>query len=1327
MSHDRHNPAGREPDQDEAVLTTHYAPPPASTVFGPVRHFGDYELLEEIARGGMGVVYKARQKGLNRVVALKMILAGQLASSADVQRFRTEAENAANLDHPNIVPIYEVGQHDGQHYFSMKLFEGGSLAQCIDRFQADSDGAARLLAAAARAVHYAHQRGILHRDLKPANILLEIRAAGDVPHVTDFGLAKRVEGESGLSQSGAIVGTPSYMAPEQAAGKKALSTAADVHSLGAILYELLTGRPPFRAETAVDTLLQVLQREPDSPRRLNPRVPRDLETICLKCLDKEPSRRYGSAEALADDLERWLEGAPIKARPSSPWERGRKWARRRPAAAALLMVAVLAPAVLLGAGYLHNRQLEDALQQARRAQTDMEKARDEADRKRDDAQKAEAAEKQARSEIEIQKKKLEKALEDTQREAEARRRALYLAQFNGARRAYDENQVHLVLEMLDRWQPAGKKDKDLRGFEWHYLRRLCRTELRTVLNENMPVQAVAFSPKSGLLAAAVGRPQEGLLRSPPGLVKVCDALTGKVGVTFKQHRASVLAVVFSRDGTRVASADQGGHIFVWQPETGKVVASRQIPGEQVRGQPLRAGVRGLAFAPDGTRLALALEKPGVRIWDMTADKEVLSLKGHTGAVRGVAFSPDGKSIVSAGADGAVRLWDALSGKERHTLRGHTEAIEPAEVRPNDPARPKARGGRQAGRRPVAVEAVAFSPDGKHIASAGDDQTVKVWDAQTGQEVCACRGHGADVLSVAFTPDGQYVVSGGADGTVRMWRATTGKEVRILKGHGEWVRGVAVSGDGRLLTSASGDGSVKVWDAGFDPVCQTIQANDAPLLSVAFSPDGQRVAAVGTGGCLKVFHPATGQEVLSSLESIKFAGTPGNFPVVGVSFSRDSKKLATGYDTGAVRIRDAASGVVELEFQANQGTVWDVAFSPDGKKIATAGGLGIGSPGKAEVWDAATGRHLYTPTGHDPQYQISGVAWSPDGKRLATACHDHTARLWDGQTGKPLLVLRGHTGAVRGVSFSPDGTRLATASYDQTVKLWDSSNGSLIATLKWHVHQVTSVAWSPDSKRLASASQDRAVHVWDAETGQELLALNGHAARVTNVAFSPDGRFLASVDWDGVVKVWDSLPLTPEALKRRDALAVELRVERAAIDLVRSLAERLPLKEDVLAALHSDRKTTEAVRQRALVLAGGYRENGDRLNESSWQVVVKPGGKRADYEKALRQAETAHRILGDTGVVLNTLGVAQYRSGKYRAAADTLIRSDKLNTIDFKGPVPGDLAFLAMAYHQLGERQPARATLRRLRQSMLDQRWKDDPEAQAVSREAESLLKAGPGN
>jgi tetratricopeptide (TPR) repeat protein len=379
--------------QDDSFLASPATAPAMTVAYTPApdgkltdargRIIGDYELLEEIAQGGMGVVSKARQTGANRLVALKLIRSAQFASPAEVQRFRQEAEAAANLDHPHIVPIYEVGEHQGMPYFSMKLIEGGSLAQrqadwnlVPDPGRAEArrrqQGIARMLACVARAVHHAHQRGILHRDLKPANVLLDGEGR---PHITDFGLARRIEGDSGLTQTGAIVGTPSYMAPEQAAGAKVLTTQADVYSLGAVLYELLTGQPPFRADNTLDTLLMVRQQEPVRPRVLASAVDRDLETICLKCLEKDPHRRYGSAEALADDLERWLKGEPIRARPAGRLERAWRWCRRNPVVAGLVaLVALVVLGSLVGLTTLYikgerQRRLAEQREAAARAVT----------------------------------------------------------------------------------------------------------------------------------------------------------------------------------------------------------------------------------------------------------------------------------------------------------------------------------------------------------------------------------------------------------------------------------------------------------------------------------------------------------------------------------------------------------------------------------------------------------------------------------------------------------------------------------------------------------------------------------------------------------------------------------------------------------------------------------------------------------------------------------------------------------------------------------------------------------------------------------------------
>jgi serine/threonine-protein kinase len=323
--------------------------------------FGEYELLGPIARGGMGTVFKARQRGVSRVVALKVIRAGGAASADDVRRFRNEVETVAHLDHPGVVPIYDAGEENGALYFSMKLYDAGSLADRLDRFAADPRAAARLVAELARSIHHAHQRGVLHRDLKPSNVLLDEDGR---PVVADFGLARRLDADGDLTQSGALLGTPNYVAPELVAGAKGATTAADTYGLGAVLYALLTGRPPFRGETVLETLEQVKARDPDPPRRLNPRVDRDLETICLKCLQKDPRRRFASADELADDLDRYLRGEPVRARPIGVAARTWKWARRHPGVAALAGVSCASALTLAVVVAVYTVRLREAVSQA---------------------------------------------------------------------------------------------------------------------------------------------------------------------------------------------------------------------------------------------------------------------------------------------------------------------------------------------------------------------------------------------------------------------------------------------------------------------------------------------------------------------------------------------------------------------------------------------------------------------------------------------------------------------------------------------------------------------------------------------------------------------------------------------------------------------------------------------------------------------------------------------------------------------------------------------------------------------------------------------------
>jgi hypothetical protein len=534
-------------------------------------------------------------------VALKMILAGQLATPAEVQRFRREAENAAGLEHPHIVPIYEVGEADGQHFFSMKLIEGGSLNQGLARFANDPRAAARLMAGVARAVHHAHQRGILHRDLKPGNILLDNDGQ---PHVTDFGLAKRLAGGAGQTQSGAVVGTPGYMAPEQAAGQgKRLTTAADVYGLGAVLYELLTGRPPFRAGTALETLMQVLHEEPAPPARVRPGVPRDLETICLKCLRKDPAERYGSAEEVANELGRFLAGEPVLARRAAAWERAARWVRRHPSGAALVAVGAVAVLASVGAavGLVYNAELESVNRQLRSTSGRLEQALGEVQ-----AQKGEAERQRARA-----------------REEEVKaRRYLYVARMALAQRAEQEKQPGRVMQLLRSVIPQGPDQADFRDFEWHLLWRKYHGEQSRLRGHTGAVTAVAFSPDDRLLASG----------SADCTIKLWDTASGKEVVTLKGHSDRVTGVAFSPDGKRLLSASADKTMKIFDVVLGKELLSLASHTDRVDC---------VAFSLDGRHLASGSSLDGVLVWD-----------AHTGQTirwdanaEVMAFSPDGTRLV----------------------------------------------------------------------------------------------------------------------------------------------------------------------------------------------------------------------------------------------------------------------------------------------------------------------------------------------------------------------------------------------------------------------------------------------------------------------------------------------------------------------------------------------------------------------------------------------------------------------------------------------------------------------------------------------------------
>jgi len=1102
----------------------------------------DYELLELLGKGGMGVVYSARQTSIDRTIAVKMIK-DKLARDEDVRgKFLSEAAVTGDLDHPNIVPIHDLGETEkGYLFYAMKQVKGTPWKDVIQQKLLTEN--LEILLRVADAVAFAHSRGVIHRDLKPENVML-----GDFGEVLvmDWGLAAAVTDKGkaeDITKTAAIGGTPAYMGPEMATGDVAkIGTTSDVYLLGGILYEIVTGKKPHSGETVTQCLLNAAQNVIQTTDKSG-----ELIDIALKAMATRPQERYPGvkefqgairqcqehfqsitmARQAQEDLQRaetskhyddYSQALFGFQQALELWE-GNDTATKNLTEAKLAYATCafengdldLAASLLEAEEPIH-RKLAQQVESARK-----KRAARQSRLKiltygsaglagviiiiltvaffwiRSEQKQTAQAERAARHErdraVEEERRAKAALAESAANEATA---YCHLGQYDSAVNACIKGREALEMQHL-------------RMLQWHAERGRGQPAF-TLQSQGGAVRSVAFSPDGRLLAAASSSFQQAA-QGRKNEIKLWDVKARKEIRAFSDESCNnIFCLAFSPDSKLLALVDYNV-IKVWDVGKGE---ERITIGEGAGGS-----FQSVAFSHDGRLLASATKAHDattntwyvkIMLWSVETGvlARTMSLRGRANQVASLAFSPDGRLLATGSWDTIIKLWSMEAGKGDSTLRGH-------------------RGH---------VNSIAFSPDGKILVSGSSDFTVRLWDVDSAREITTLKGHANRVHAVAFSPDGKFVASGSLDRLIKIWEVGSGKEVMTLRGHASVITSLAFSPDGKLLASGSCDKTTKIWNTQTGTDTVTVSLFDRSKLdtvdmghpAMALSPDGKLLARTVDSSHLmrRPFGPEIELQKLESGEEKSFLRGHHGY-IYTIEFSRDGKLLASGATDKTIRVWDLPSGRERFTLRGHERPVNGIGFSPDGKRLASGS-----FDGTVRLWDIGTGREISTLKGH--RNYVRCVAFSPDGKVLASGSCDTTVRLWDVRTGRELAVLEGHAAEIRLVAFSPDGKTLTSASWDTTIKLWDVAAKQEKATLSGHGARVMWIAFRRDGRLLASGAYDGTVKFWDVESGEELMTLYGHTWPLAFIEFSPDGKKLVSGTAINL-KIWDVDPSHNAELRR----------------------------------------------------------------------------------------------------------------------------------------------------------------------------------------------------